>query len=270
MKAYAKLNMYLRVLNKRDDGYHNLQMVNTKIDLYDIIDISKSNDVDKVIYINEDIVDTSPDNLILKVLKKFKEKYNIPYTYIIKIEKNIPYGAGLGGVSMDIGKIIEYICEKENIIITLDELINFTKEYGADIPYSFYDTACIVEGIGEIITPINIPEKELILVIPNIYISTKDIFTSHYIYNKEETHEEILNHIYNKEYINDLQITTTNINKELKELDNYLSSYGQSFMTGSGSCFVVDATEDKEKVVEEITNRYPLYKVKIIKTKEGN
>ena len=69
MKAYAKLNMYLRVLNKRDDGYHNLQMVNTKIDLYDIIDISKSNDIDKVIYINEDIVDTSPDNLILKVLK---------------------------------------------------------------------------------------------------------------------------------------------------------------------------------------------------------
>ena len=66
-----------------------------------------------------------------------------------------------------------------------------------------------------------------------------------------------------------MQITTTNINKELKELDNYLSSYGQSFMTGSGSCFVVDTTEDKVKIIEEIINRYPLYKVKIIKTKEG-
>lgn len=269
MKAYAKLNIYLRIINKREDGYHNLQMVNTKIDIYDIIYISNTNDKDQIVYLNDPNGDTSDNNLILKTLKAFKGIYNIKNKYLIEIEKHIPYGAGLGGASMDVGTVIDYINQKENLNLTKDELITFTKQFGADIPYSFYDEPCIVEGIGDIITPIDYPSKQLILVIPNIYINTKDIFENNNIYNKEITHEELKETINQNIYINDLQITTTKLNNELNELDIYLKQFGQSFMTGSGSCFVLDTSLNIDDVTKQIESRFPQYKVKIIKTKEG-
>ena len=269
MKAFAKINLYLKVINKRDDGYHNLQMVNTKINICDIIYISKSKDIDKIIYINDQISDISNNNLILKVLKEFKTKYNITTNYIIKIKKKIPYGAGLGGVSMDVGKVIEYINKKEKLYLSKNQLIEFSKKYGADIPYSLYDSPSIVEGIGEKITKIKLDSKKFILIHPDIYISTKDIFANHHIYNKEKTHLQILDDIYNRNYTNDLQLTTININKELKELNNYIQQFGQSFMTGSGSCFILDTKLNMKKVIKKIKQHYPLYKVQIIKTKKG-
>ncbi len=267
MKAYGKLNLLLRVINKRDDGYHNLQMINTRISLYDDIYISRNDKTDEIKCTNISSFDTSENNLILRVVKQLKKVYNICNNYSIVITKNIPFGTGLGGLSMDVGCVIKYIIQDNDINISEQELINFLYPFGADIPYSLFECPAIAEGIGEIITPIEIKKKKYILIIPDIYISTPLIFKNNKIYNKEITHNELLELVKQKDNYNDLEITTRNIYPELNEQMNDCEKYGKVLMSGSGSSFIIDPYDDIEETFNKLCDKYN--KITIIETKEG-
>ena len=115
-----------------------------------------------------------------------------------------------------------------------NELINFTKQYGADIPYGFIDGAAIVEGIGDIITKINLKEEEYILIMPNIEISTPYIFSHHKYFSKACSHEELISLVNTNNRSNDLEKTARYIYKELDELIRELEQYGKVVMSGSG------------------------------------
>ena len=270
MKAYAKLNLLLHVLNKRDDGYHNLQMVNTKINLFDNIYIIRNNqkeDTIKSLNLNDYITDDN--NLILKVAKKFKEKYNINVCYNIEIEKNIPFGSGLGGVSVDVAAVIKYIAVDNNINITIKELIDFTLPFGADIPYGFFDKPAIVEGIGDIITEIELYSKDLILVIPDIYISTPIVFKNQLKFSKKVSHDELISSVLNNKRDNDLEITSRKFYTEFDKIVNELSKYGKVVMSGSGSSLTIEPNEDINKTIDILKETYSDLKIYKIQTKEG-
>lgn len=250
VKSFGKINLMLKVINKKDNGYHELQMINKRINLYDDISVSYS-DVDKVV-ISDPNIDTK---FIYNILKKTKDIYNIKNHYDIVIKKNIPVGSGLGGASMNAGTIIDTILKMEEINDTLENKINNFKDMGADIPYSFISEDAIVEGIGEKIYIIK--EKisfPLVLVNPNNFISTKEVFENNKKYSNKYTHEYILNNIYNKDiYINDLEISTFELNKELYNLKHKLSKYGKVVMSGTGSSLIVH-TNEYDKIKEEYPN----------------
>lgn len=265
IKVKAKLNLILRVINKREDNYHNLQMINARINLYDKISIKTSPTKDTIKYIYHSEYDTTSNNLILKVLTAFKKKYNIDSNYLIKIKKQIPFGAGLGGASMDAGEIIKAIIKKEKIKIEKIELINFLKSFGADIPYSLYDTTCLVENIGDKITPIKIRKKQFILICPDIYMDTKKVFKEYDLHPASKRTNDILNDLNNENYYNDLQPTTYICEPKLKELVLNLSKYGNVIMSGSGSSLMLDTKLNKKKLISSLKKDYPLYLIKIIK-----
>lgn len=271
MKAFAKLNLRLHVINKREDNYHNLQMVNVRINLHDKIKIYTKKVVkDEVIYINNPNINYGDEDLILKVLKAFKKEYNINSNFKIKIEKHIPIGSGLGGSSMDVGMVLNYIIKKFKLNVSTTKLIEFVKPFGADIPYSLYMCPCIVEGIGEIITKIELKPKKFIIVYPNISVSTKQIFKDCKIETPMLEQKIMRDEVNRGIYKNDLEKTTIELYPALKELKMRLSDYGQVFMTGSGSCFVLLPNKQIKRTFKEIKRYYPEYKVEIIKTKKGN
>lgn len=265
IKVKAKLNLILKVVNKREDNYHNLQMINARINLCDKISIKTSSTKDILRYIHHPEYDTTPNNLILKVLTAFKQKYNIKTNYLIKIKKRIPFGAGLGGASMDAGEIIKTISKKEKIKLEQLELIEFLKQFGADIPYALYDTACLVESIGDKITPIKIETKKFILISPNIYMDTAKIFREYDLHPAKPKINDIFTDLKNENYYNDLQETAYICEPRLKELALSLSKYGNVIMSGSGSSLILDTEQNKKKLISSLKKDYPLYIIKIIK-----
>lgn len=267
-KVKAKLNLILRIKDKRADGYHNLEMINARINLCDVVTVKKTTQSDKLIYIKHPEYNTSSDNLILKTLKTLKDKYNIKSNYLIKVKKQIPFGAGLGGASMDAGEIARYICKREKINISVAELIELLKPLGADIPYSLYDLPCVVEGTGDKITPIIVPKKELILISPNIYIDTKTVFQTydkHNNFTQTKSETNIIDDLNNNNYYNELQEATYICEPKLKNLADKLMAYGKVVMSGSGSSLFLDTRLNKKKVVSKLKKDYPLYIIKIIK-----
>ena len=101
VKSFAKVNLMLKVIKKREDGYHELQMLNKRIPLFDEIVITKSEN-DEIVFIHEEVDPT----YLYNVLKQIKNIYNIEKNYQIVITKNIPLGSGLGGASMNATTII--------------------------------------------------------------------------------------------------------------------------------------------------------------------
>lgn len=268
MKAYGKINLTLRVIRKKDNGYHDLQMINARISLYDTIKIKEILDNDEVLYCNVPKNENN-DDLVLKVLKEFKKKYNIKKNYKIIIKKNIPFGAGLGGLSMDVAEILNYIKEKNKLSLDNFDLIEFTKLYGADIPYGFYKGTCLVEGIGDIITPIkikNLPRK-LLLVNPNIYISTEKVFKNVYEYDDELTLPQIIKNINNRDFYNSLEKTCFLLEPKMESLKNQLLEYGTCFMSGSGSSLIL--IPNTKITLKKIKEKLPNCEVKIINILKG-
>lgn len=256
--AYAKINIRLKVLGKTEKNYHNLSMVNAKISLADEIEIIEGNE-NKVSYSIEEL-NHLQDNLCLNVLNEMVANFNLKKRYHIYIKKNIPMGAGLGGGSSDVACIINAIDKLHNLNLSLDDKIKVGLKYGADVAYCLIDNVALVEGIGEKITLLNVCFKERVVVVyPNIFVSTKDVFSKVKSYSVENQKDEIVKYIKNKDYksllINDLETPSFELNSNLKEIKDTLSLIGNTIMSGSGSSMLVFVNNDEQ--LKEIIKVYP-------------
>lgn len=240
----AKINLRLKCVGKYENGYHELEMLNIRYPLYDYIYIRKASE-NSLEFINSNL-DGNTDNLVLKVLEYLQNTYNIKERYNIKIEKNIPVGAGLGGGSSNAATVIKYINEEHNLNLSINELINIGVKFGADIPYCLFDAPCIVRGIGELIEQVDLNlNEEIIVVNPNIYISTQEVFKN----NKKLSGKTNINLENYLEFIeNDLEESAFHINEELKKVKKYLENLDikKVVMSGSGSTFIVLVEKDKK------------------------
>lgn len=178
LKAYAKVNLSLDVVGKREDGYHLLKMIMQRIDLYDVIEMEKNNLGTIRIFCDKPYVPVDNRNLAYKAAKIFMEKYNIKDGVDIKIQKNIPVAAGLAGGSSDAATVLrgmKYLFKKNDIM--KNELMELGLSIGADIPYCIQGGTALCEGIGEKITTLR-PFKNVIMVLikPNFGVSTKEVY----------------------------------------------------------------------------------------------
>lgn len=264
LKAFAKVNLILKITNKNEFGYHNLQMINSKIDIYDEIEIV---DYDKDIVEYQNISINKEDDIVLKALTLFKEEYCIKDSYKIIINKNIPVGAGMGGGSSDVACIIKYLSKKYNVNID-NRLINILKKVGTDIIYLLYDGVRYVEGIGDIISNDKVDiDEEFVIVNPNIFIPTKEVFKINTKYSGYIDKNILIENVKNKEYVNDLEEASFKYDNRLYILKNILSKIGKTVMSGSGSTMMVFGS-DIEYIYNEckkIDNSYYIRKVKLIK-----
>ena len=176
IKAYAKINIALDVVGKREDGYHLLKMIMQTIDLYDVIEITKTSS-DIKLKCNKPYVPTDERNLAYKAAKLFKETYNINHGVSINLIKNIPVSAGMAGGSTDAAGVLKLMNRLFDVNADDKELRTLGLKLGADVPYCINGGTALCEGIGEKITPLK-PFKDKIVVIvkPPFGVSTKDVY----------------------------------------------------------------------------------------------
>lgn len=245
LKAYAKINISLDIVGKREDGYHLLKMIMQTIDLYDLIDINK---IDSGIELscNKKYVPTDEKNIAYKAAKLFMNTYNIKDGVSIAINKNIPVAAGLAGGSTDAAAVLKGMRTIFNINVSDKELMELGLKLGADVPYCILGGTALCEGIGEKITPLkSLKDKILVLVKPNFGVSTKEVYRNVDV-DKIFKHPETEKLIYAIEN-NDLQFISNNMknllenvtlrkHNVLKNIKDSMIRYGAlgSMMSGSG------------------------------------
>ena len=243
-KAPAKINLFLKVIGKRNDGFHKLQSVFQLIDLYDYIYIRIRDDTE-INFINDSNEIVKQNDLGLRAAQSILKNKNIGVDIYIK--KNIPIGAGLGGGSSDAASILMGINNLANINLTKKELIALGLSLGADIPFFIFGENAWVEGIGENLNKINIPESIYYLCYPNFSISTELIFKSFKL-TKVPITLKITTYFSEKleQESNDLESTITKKNLKMKKLLSWMSNFGFAKISGTGSSVFVKIVDIKK------------------------
>lgn len=178
-KAYAKVNLFLRISGKRKDGYHNIESLMQSIDLSDDLKIekSRSNCLITVKCKNADI--PLKDNLVYKAAKLFKDMAEIKEGIRITLVKNVPTGAGLGGGSSDAASVLKSLNAMFNHPLSKAKLVKAAASLGSDVPFFLFGGLALAKGRGEKITQLNINiPLWLVLVKPSVHVSTPWAYNS--------------------------------------------------------------------------------------------
>ncbi|MBV7272371.1 4-(cytidine 5'-diphospho)-2-C-methyl-D-erythritol kinase [Clostridiaceae bacterium UIB06] len=245
IKAYAKINISLDVIGKREDGYHLLKMIMQTIDLYDHINIKRL-DAGINISCNKPYIPIDDRNLVYRAADIFINTYNIKGGVDIYLKKNIPVAAGLAGGSTDAAAVLKAMRSLYEIDIEDRELMNLGLKIGADVPYCIVGGTALCEGIGEKVTKLtNFKNQILIVVKPSFGVSTKEVYKSLDIskINKHPDTDTLIKNIeehnlfrVSKNMKNVLENVTLRKHTVLKNIKNELISMGAmgALMSGSG------------------------------------
>lgn len=173
VRAYAKINLALNVTKKRDDGYHDLEMIMAPIYLHDLV-IVEAIDEGIVVESNNRKIPLDERNIVYKAAKLLIERYHINQGVRIQLYKHIPMQAGLAGGSADGAAVFKAMNKIFNLGLTTDELAAISLEVGSDLPYCIYNQFAYVEGRGEQISTFDGYDDYLILLVkPRRGVSTK-------------------------------------------------------------------------------------------------
>lgn len=176
-KATAKINLSLDVLNKRDDGYHEVEMVMTMVDLSDRLEMSELPTDSIIISSHAGYIPLDEKNLAFQAAKLIKNRYDVKQGVYIHLDKYIPVSAGLAGGSSDAAATLRGLNRLWNLNIPTDQLQKLGEELGSDVPFCVSGGTALATGRGEILTPLpQLPSCWVILAKPPISVSTVDIY----------------------------------------------------------------------------------------------
>lgn len=246
----AKINLGLNVIERRSDGYHNLETVFFPIPICDALEIKPMNekfpsDVACDLKITGNTVCCSEsDNLIVRAYNLIAADFEIPRVHA-HLYKNIPSEAGLGGGSSDAAFMIRLLDQRFRINIGNAEMENYAAKLGADCPFFISAEPSYAEGIGEILSPVNIVDENLngytiIVVKPQISVSTKEAFAGIIPHRPEKCCRDIVAQpvdSWRDNLCNDFEESVFRYHPQLAEIKTKLYSIGALYaqMSGSGS-----------------------------------
>lgn len=236
----CKINIGLRVVRKREDGYHDLETIFYPV--YGLHDELEVEIADEFAFLQDGIeVDCLPtDNLIYKVYQRMQEHFPQIGNVRIRFKKNIPFGAGLGGGSSDAAHMAIALNDLFQLGLTQKQLAEKVRPLGADCPFFIYNTPCYAEGIGDKLTPISLDLSgmRLVMIKPNCGVSTKEAYAG----IKPKGSSELFKVVQNgselfKVATNDFEDTVFVAHPEIAEIKQRLLDAGAVYaaMSGSGS-----------------------------------
>ena len=259
INTYAKINLNLKISKDIEDGLHNISSLIVPIDLYDSIEIIETNaDVDKIQFDKEGI---SEENTISKSLNLLRSRSNLPGFFDIIIKKNIPIEAGLGGGSSNAAGIISTLTKKYNL--QMPTYREIAVNVGSDVPFFITGKPANIFGIGDIVNPENLQRDiNMILVVPNEKISTKDAFS---MFDELSQDNLEINEYEGLKIFNDFWIPAQTLEPNLLKIKNNLESITnlEFYLSGSGSSmFSLGDTEELTKKIDLIDlNQFKLVKL---------
>jgi len=254
----CKINIGLRVISKREDGYHNLETIFYPIhDLYDVLMVSQS---EHFSFEQTGIVVNCPmeDNLIIKCYRRMQAHYPQIGNVSIRFEKRIPFGAGLGGGSSDAAHMAIALNEIFELGLTREQLAAEVAPLGADCAFFIYNTPCLAEGIGERLTPIpfSLSGFRLMMFKPDIHVSTREAYAGIRLSGDQPSLARLVRTgitpialVKHADIIyNDFELTVFPVHPELAEIKRRLLEAGAFYaaMSGSGSTVYALFEDDAE------------------------
>lgn len=252
-KAYAKVNLALDVVRKREDGYHDVSMIMQNLDIYDTLNftlnsINETNEIPYKITLttNKEGIPTDEKNLIYKAIKLMFDTYKISADISVHLEKNIPVEAGMAGGSTDCAATLHAVNELFDLNLDINTLMDLGVKLGADVPYCVLAKTSLSEGIGEILSPVKgLCDCSVLVVKPPIGVSTAMVYKNLKL-NELDHHPDVnamieaLNTSNLKQVSacmeNVLESVTVNLYPEIEQLKQLMKDNGalNAIMSGSG------------------------------------
>ena len=239
----AKLNLFLHITGRRENGYHELQSIFQLIDLCDWMEFQQT-DNDQIIIDGLNQVNLE-QNLIYKatqILKPFA--HQVATGLKIKIEKNIPMGAGLGGGSSNAATTLIVVNQLWQCGLNRTELAKLGVKLGADVPIFVYGQNAWAEGIGEHLTFIDLAKKQYIVLKPDCFISTQLLFSQKTLTRDTKPTKFCAYQQNSSVFGNNFEPLARKLYPEVDEAMRYLDQFGKAKLTGTGACVFVEVTEN--------------------------
>lgn len=261
--APAKINLTLDTLYRRDDGYHEVEMIMTTIDLNDRLTFECRDDGEIIIDVEHNFVPSDHRNLAYKAAKLMQERYNIEKGVTISLEKSIPISAGLAGGSSDAAATFRGLNELWGINESLETLSELASEIGSDISFCIYGKTALCQGRGEKITHLPKPPSAWVVIAkPDIGVSTPEIYGALDLEDKEQVHTKAcLSAIENNDYAllcqslgNSLEKVTMQLYPEVEKLKNTMRNTGVDAALMSGSGPTIYGFVQKERQAKQVYN----------------
>lgn len=260
--APAKINLFLHITGQRPDGYHLLQTVFQLLDIYDSIHLKVTND-HQVSRVNTVSGVAEAEDLTVraaKLLQSDAQTRNPSFNFgvLIKVDKNIPMGGGLGGGSSDAATVLLALNRLWALNLSREKLMDLGLQLGADVPFFIFGQNAWAEGIGEALSPIALHQSHYVVLNPAIHVSTKQIFA-----NKQLTKDTIPKTMTDfsgkakkdqisayknvkSDFINVLEKIVCNHYPAVKETLDWLTQYGDARMTGSGASVFIEVANKSD------------------------
>lgn len=249
----AKLNLFLHITGRREDGYHELQSIFQLIDLTDWLQFTQTVDVD-ISIAGLDSVDLE-HNLIYKAINLLKPYAQKISGLLIAIEKNIPMGAGLGGGSSNAASTLIVVNQLWQCGLTTEQLAALGLQLGADVPVFVHGRNAWAEGIGEQLTFIDLDQKQYIVLKPDCFISTQLLFSQKTLTRNTKPSTFCAYQLKPFNFGNNFTALAASLYPEVNEALQYLNQFGTAKLTGTGACVFAEVTRNMK--IDEILAHSP-------------
>lgn len=263
-KAYAKINLVLNVLDKRSDGYHEVDFLMDTVEIHDKVIIEKA-EVDEVICPRAPFI-KKETNLAYLAYKLMKEQYNLPDNMKITIHKVIPVSAGMAGGSSDAAAVIRGINKMYELNLSEAKMAEIGAELGSDVPFCIYSRLARATGRGEKIELIKskVPKSYITVVNPGVALSTPHVYKNHIIEKTTQNIEQVLATPVYEDYINllhnDLEKTALKLEPKITKMIDYIrNKYDNRIMvSGSGPTILIfsETAQEAQEIYQYAAKKY--------------
>ena len=228
----AKLNLFLHITGRRADGYHSLQTIFQLLDYGDSLTFNLNQSGDISLSPAMDTV-AAEDNLIVRAARLLQSAAGCTQGCDIVIDKQIPMGAGLGGGSSNAATALVGLNQLWQSGLSSDELADLGTQLGADVPVFVRGNTAFAEGIGELLTAVELPEQWYLVITPDVQVSTAEIFSNPQL--TRDTSPIKIRALSEVQYRNDCQAVVTELYPAVKKALEWISDYRNPLMTGTGA-----------------------------------
>jgi 4-diphosphocytidyl-2-C-methyl-D-erythritol kinase len=253
--APAKLNLFLHVIGRRPDGYHDLQTIFQLVDLTDRIGITLRSDAR--IEREGDVDGIEPDDdLAVRAARALQSAAGVRRGASIRVQKRIPVGGGLGGGSSDAATVLLVLNRLWKTGLTVDQLAGLSLELGADVPVFVRGSSAWAEGRGERLTPVELPERWYVVLHPGVSVSTAEVFQA-----TELTRNSpiiTIRDFFESGGRNDCEPVVRARVPEVAEALDWLARLAPARLTGTGSCIFAacERAIDAERIAARVPDRW--------------
>lgn len=263
-KAYAKINLGLNVLNKREDGYHDIESILLPLQLHDSVEVTVLKDGrDDLITCDIPTLSDSKSNVCHHAIELLREKYNFTERFRVNIHKRIFIQAGLGGGSADAAATIRCVIKLLKLEVNEEDILKIALEVGCDVPWSIKSAPALIEKKGEKITYFDSSREDYVLLVkPLKGLSTRAVFEK----SDELELEKCDLGLIKEKFLNDedlngitknaLQQVAITLVPEIESLIALLKEEGLDFVMMSGSGTTVFGFTKNKKLAEKLEEKY--------------